>query len=110
MAAGIEDLRRQLEALTTEVAVFKDLSAQSSDHSRQLRRAADRLFREFRAIEALIEAALRRGTVRYGDGTEVAYGPPRCAAATEGGGVVRGEEVLVIRVDDGGASVAASHR
>jgi len=76
MADGIQDLRRQLEALFSEAAALKDLSAQSSHHSRHLRQAADRLFPEFREIEALIEAALRRGAARYGEGKEFRNSSP----------------------------------
>jgi hypothetical protein len=64
MMEGLQELRRRLMALNTEATLLKDLSAQSSDHSRELRRAADRLIREFRKIDALIDAALQQGTVR----------------------------------------------
>jgi hypothetical protein len=63
MVEGLQELRRRLVALDTEAALLKDLSAQSGGHSRQLRRAADRLNRELRKIDGLIEAALRQGAV-----------------------------------------------
>jgi hypothetical protein len=62
-----EELRRRLTALNTEAALLKDLSAQSSDNSRELRRAANRLVREFRKVGVLLDASVRHLAVRETD-------------------------------------------